>query len=114
MRRWTLMLLAGMVAATLVFSPSSLGQQVRLDGKRKIVAQVQPAYPALARNIRLSGVVRLNATVAPDGKVLHTQVLGGNPVLVQSATDAVSKFTWVPCSTETKELVEIKFQLGGN
>ena len=68
----------------------------------------------MARNIRLSGTVRLCATVAPGGKVVNTEVLGGSPLLVVSATNAVSRFIWEPKSEETREVVEIKFHYSAN
>lgn len=60
--------------------------------------------------MRLTGTVRLVVTVAADGKVTRTEVSGGNPVLAQSAVDAVNKSKWQPGTEETKEIVEVKFQ----
>lgn len=95
----------------LVFPPVILAQQVHTESTRKLTAEVAPVYPPIARNMRLSGTVRLYATVAPTGKVVHTEVIGGNPLLAQSATSAVSKFVWEPAAEETKELIEINFRL---
>ena len=83
---------------------------MRSVGKRKIIVQVAPVYPPLARKMNLSGTVRLLAVVAGGGKVVRTEVLGGSPLLAQSATDAVSKAKWEPGPEETKEIVEVKFQ----
>ena len=55
------------------------------------------------------GTVRLMAVVAPNGSVRLTQPIGGNPVLLQSATDAVMQWKYAPASGETKEQVEISF-----
>jgi TonB family protein len=60
--------------------------------------------------MNISGTVRLVVTVAPGGNVVRTEVVGGSPVLVQSALDAVAKAKWESATQETKELVEIKFQ----
>jgi len=49
------------------------------------------------------------ATVAPDGTVRSVQPMGGSPVLIQSASDAVSKWKFAPASAESKELIELHF-----
>ncbi len=92
--------------------PATIGaQQVHTESKRKVTTEVAPVYPPIARNMRLSGTVRLYATVAPTGKVVRTEVIGGNPLLAQAATSAVSRFVWEPAADETKELIEINFRL---
>jgi len=60
--------------------------------------------------MRISGTVRIEAVVAPNGSVKSTSVIGGHPVLVQSAQDAVRKCKWEPTSHETKEVVILNFR----
>jgi TonB family protein len=110
MRRWIWISLLGLAVMLCAFPARTFAQQLRSAGKRRIVAQAPLAYPALARKMNLIGTVRLLAIVAPGGKVVRTEVLGGSPVLVQSAVEAVSKSKWEPGAEETKEIVEIKFQ----
>ena len=82
-----------LLMAALVFShPLSAGQQTEPDGTRKVLSRVLPAYPELARRTNVSGTVKLDALVASDGKVKATEVIGGNPILVQAAVDAVRKW----------------------
>jgi outer membrane biosynthesis protein TonB len=90
--------------------PPSFAQQVKLAGKRKVVTQVKAVYPPLARKMNLTGIVRVVAIVAPDGTVVRTEVLGGSPVLVQSAVDAIAKSKWQLGPQESKEVIEIKFE----
>jgi outer membrane biosynthesis protein TonB len=90
--------------------PQSFAQQVRMQGKRKVLKQVNAVYPSLARKINLTGIVKLVAIVAPDGSVVRTEVVGGSPVLVQSAVDAISKSKWQAGPQETKELIEVQFE----
>lgn len=110
MRRWLQILLLVLTAILWVLPLGSLAQQLKAGDKRKIVVQAPPVYPPLARKMNLTGTVRLSAAVAPSGKVLRIDVLGGSPLLVQAASDVVSKFKWEPGPNETKEVVEIKFQ----
>ena len=76
---------------------------------RKIVSKVVPVYPELASKMQITGTVRLEAVVGPNGKVKLTQVVGGSPLLVKAAVDAVEKWRWAPGPQETKELLELNF-----
>ena len=79
------------------------------DVKRKIVSRVVPTYPELANKMQITGTVRLEAVVAPNGKVKFTQVIGGSPVLAKAAVDAIEKWKWGPSPQETRELIELNF-----
>lgn len=78
-------------------------------GGRKVTRRVLPIYPPVGRRARLAGKVRLLAVVAPNGSVRLTQPVGGNPVLLQSAAEAVMRWKYAPGPAETKEQVEIQF-----
>lgn len=78
------------------------------DG-RKIKHQVQPIYPELAKQANISGSVRLEVTVAPSGKVLDTKVLGGSPLLINSAEQAVKQWQYEPASDTSSVTVVINF-----
>jgi TonB family protein len=84
--------------------------EVKDHGGRKVKNAVKPEYPPVARQMRVTGTVRLEATVAPDGKVRDTKVLGGSPLLVQEAVTAVKKWKYEEASKETIETVEVVFQ----
>ena len=77
--------------------------------ERKIAARVNPAYPDLARRMHIHGTVRVEAVVRPNGSVKSTRVLGGNPVLVDAAKDAIEKWKFEPTQTETTEVVQLTF-----
>jgi TonB family protein len=76
---------------------------------RKLKTQVAPAYPELARKLHITGMVRLEVKVAPDGKVKSVVVRGGNPVLADAAEKAVAKWRYVPGEEETLS-VEVNFK----
>jgi TonB family protein len=102
-------------AASLTFSPArALAQDgtadIKDNGGRKVKSSVKPAYPEVARQLHITGTVRLEATVSPDGKVRDTRVLGGSPLLVQEATNAVKKWKYEDAPKETVETVEIVYQ----
>lgn len=77
--------------------------------KRRIRVKVTPTYPALARQMNLYGRVKIEATVAADGHVLATRVVGGSPLLVMAALDAIKKFQFEPGPKDTTETVEFQF-----
>ena len=77
--------------------------------KRKVVDRMVPTYPALARSLNLTGTVKLDALVAPDGTVKKVEVKGGSPVLVEAAASAVRRWRWEPAAHESHELVEVNF-----
>jgi TonB family protein len=93
----------------IVLSPSFSLAQEPADAARKIVSRVVPDYPELARKMQIIGTVRVQASVAPNGKVKFTQVVGGNPVLAKAAVDAIDKWKWASAPQETKELIELNF-----
>src|SRR5258708_28072859 len=76
---------------------------------RHAVRKSLPVYPEIARRMNLTGTVKVLATVAPDRTVRSVQPMGGSPVLIQSASDAVSKWKFAPASAESKELIELHF-----
>jgi len=76
---------------------------------RKVVVKVNPAYPDLARRMHLSGIVKLRATIAPNGSVKSIKPVGGNPVLVKAAQDAVSTWKFASGPDETEEMLELRF-----
>jgi protein TonB len=62
----------------------------------RIISRIQPVYPPLARQTRISGTVRLHAIIAKDGTVQQLEVLSGHPLLVQAALDAVRQWRYQP------------------
>ena len=61
-----------------------------------LVNRVQPIYPPLARQTRISGTVKLHAIIGKSGAVEQLQVVSGHPLLVQSALDAVKQWRYQP------------------
>jgi protein TonB len=61
-----------------------------------LIHQVTPAYPAIAKDARIQGTVRLSAIIAPDGTVKDLKVISGSPLLTDSAVNAVKKWVYRP------------------
>lgn len=77
---------------------------------RTVIHQVVPTYPEVARRMQMSGVVKLRARVAPNGTVKSVESLGGSPLLIQAAEDAVKNWKYAPAPQETRELIELRFE----
>ena len=106
MGRLTIVVLA---LFTLEVSTANAQHSEPYQHTRQVVHKIAPVYPDLAKRTHLSDVVRLRATIAPNGSVKSVELLGGNPVFIQAAQDAVTQWKYAPAPAETRELVEINF-----
>ena len=77
---------------------------------RKVVSRVKPAYPELARQMNVSGTVKIEVVIAANGSVKSLKPLGGHPLLIQSASEALRKWRFAP-GPETTTIVEFQFHL---
>ena len=105
---WTRMLLGG--ATAVLFVSSALAQTATTDeGKRKVKSKTSPAYPELAKRMNVTGKVKIEVVITPDGHVKSTRVVGGHPLLVQACQDAVKEWKFMPATEETTQIVEFDF-----
>jgi protein TonB len=56
---------------------------------RRTIANPAPVYPQLAKRMQLAGVVKIEVLIDPDGKIKDCKVIGGHPVLVEAAMNAL-------------------------
>ncbi len=76
---------------------------------RQPTKRVKPAYPELARLLKLSGKVKLGVGVTPEGKVKSVQVIGGHPILAAAASEAARQWLFEPAPKESSELLVFEF-----
>jgi len=62
----------------------------------KLIQNVTPSYPALARAERISGVVILDVTIDEAGSVVEVRAKSGDGLLRQAAIDAVKQWKYAP------------------
>jgi protein TonB len=109
-------------AATPLVPPNDAAQKrpplKRSEGimQALLVRRVQPEYPPIALVMRLSGTVRLHAVIGTDGRVRELAVLGGNPILAQSALAAVRQWRYQPTllsgeAVEVETYITVEFVL---
>jgi len=53
--------------------------------------------------------VKIQVTIANNGTVKNTKLIGGHPVLANSAMDALKKWRYEPANEETTGVVEFRF-----
>ena len=74
--------------------------------ERKLVTRVPPKYPEDLRRHDIGGTVRLMVIVTPTGNVKTVTPIGGNPILVEAASNAVKQ--WKYASSENTDTFEVK------
>ncbi len=70
-----------------------VGGQIKPPRKLK---DVKPIYPDIAKQARVQGVVIVECTISPRGKVTDVKVLRGVPLRNQSAITAVRQWVYTP------------------
>jgi TonB family protein len=79
--------------------PSASTQRVRVgrDAQQaKLIRRVDPAYPSLAKQASIQGVVRFTAIIAKDGSVQNLTLISGHPLLIESARQAATQWVYKP------------------
>jgi TonB family protein len=109
------LVIALLVGGSLVLPFKASAQDVVAEGsKRKVRMKVDPRYPALASQMKISGKVKIEATISADGRVVDTRVVGGSPILVNAALDALKQWRFEPASKESTETFEFEFNRFGS
>ena len=83
-----------------------------------LIRKVQPTYPPLAKQARISGSVVLQAVIGKDGSIENLHAVSGHPMLIQSAIDAVRQWKYKPYflngePVEVDTQVTVNFTLAG-
>jgi periplasmic protein TonB len=100
--------------------PVRLTGPVRVGGRiqaPRLVYRIQPTYPPLAREARVSGDVLLDCVIDTHGNVTPMKVISGPPLLIQAATSAVSQWRYQPTllngiPVAVEMVVTVHFSLG--
>jgi protein TonB len=73
--------------------PVRAGGNVRPPTKIK---DVKPIYPVIGQKAQVEGIVIVEATIGPNGKVQDAKVLRSHPLLEAAALDAVLQWEFTP------------------
>ena len=106
-----LLFLAGAftIAALMCIRPLAAQTHDQTTVERKVVARVEPDYPETLKRLYIGGVVKVEAVVLANGSVESTQLLGGSPILGQSAMKAIKQWKYAPTGSKEKLVVQMEF-----
>jgi len=93
------------LGVSLASAPRGLAQ----DSTRKVLKKAPVPYPSILKSKGIGGVVRLKVFVKPDGTVRDTEVMGGNPILAESAQKSVMQWKFSAASSETVLEISVTF-----
>lgn len=86
------------------------GVSLAAQETRKAISQPAPVYPEMGRQFHVAGTVKVQVTIAADGQVKDTKVLGGHPLLVEAAVSALKRWKFAPANAESTQTVEFNFK----
>jgi protein TonB len=114
--------IGGIISSTPMAVPKvATPQRVRVSqgvSQGLLVRRVQPNYPPLARQARISGTVVLRAVISKDGSIENLTLVSGHPMLAPAAIDAVKQWKYKPYllngePVEVDTEVQVNFTLAG-
>jgi TonB family protein len=109
-RRSATALFALLTLCPIAVSTLTVAQEAQNDELvRRAKTKVQPSYPDLARKMNISGTVKIEVVVLPNGTVKDARVVGGHPVLANAALDAAKRWRFEPAGAESSGVIDFKF-----
>jgi TonB family protein len=83
-----------------------------------LITEIAPAYPPLARQAHIQGMVVIDADISREGNVENLKATSGHPLLIPSAIDAVKKWKYKPYvingeATPVNTRISVNFTLTG-
>jgi TonB family protein len=89
------------------------------DAATVVTRSVKPAYPTLARQMKVQGSVVLQALIGRDGLIEDLHVVSGPPILADAAKEAVRQWQFKPHyngsqPVETQARITVNFTISTN
>ncbi len=96
--------------------PTQIVHLTSILSNARVVSRQQPAYPPLARQMRIEGLVRLEAIISKQGTIEELRVISGHPFLVEAALKAVRQWRYQPTilngqAVDVITTIEVNFTL---
>ncbi len=105
--KWTKRIGLLLLLAVAVFAADEGKRLTRAEAMSAAVDKVQPAYPALAKQLKVTGTVELEAVVSESGAVEKVNVISGNLILTKAGSDALMKWKFRPALADGKPVKAI-------
>ena len=105
--------------AASVTSNSAEDVQMSADTAEIVGRPVKPDYPLLAREMKVTGSVVLQALISREGTIQALDVVSGPPILADAAKEAVKQWHFKPHyqgadAVETKAKITVNFTISTN
>lgn len=101
----------GFMQAGILALAALLATPAHASDERAVKSKVPPVYPEIAKRMRIEGVVKVEATIDAEGKVVDVKIVSGNSMLSPAAADAVRKWRFVPAPAQSSVDVALNFAL---
>ena len=76
---------------------------------RKLLHKIEPVYPQDLKRRSIGGVVKLDLKISAGGNVEKVEIVGGNPILADSAAQAVKKWQYAPAGSSSSMVLNVEF-----
>lgn len=76
---------------------------------RKLLHKVEPVYPQDLKRRSIGGTVKLDLKISASGNVEKIAIVGGNPILADSAAQAVKKWQYAPAGGASSMVLNVEF-----
>jgi len=77
--------------------------------ERPAKKRIAPVYPELAKKMHISGAVKLEPDVDPEGQVKDVKVIQGHALLRDAAVAAAKQWVFTKASAKSVEVIEVNF-----
>ncbi len=98
------------IPSTLIALAAVFAVPAHAAGDREVKSRVAPLYPELAKRMKISGAVTVEAKVNQDGNVVEAKAISGNRMLEPAAEEAVRKWKFESGAGVSTEQIQISFQ----
>jgi protein TonB len=114
-------IIGGAPGSNLPPPPKEAPKRIRVGGQvqsAKMIRQVQPVYPQIAKSAHVQGTVMLHAVISKEGNVEELTYIYGPGLLMRNAMDAVRQWRYQPTllngePVEVDTTISVIFTLGG-
>jgi protein TonB len=102
-----------LVAAAPLFAVDPELRIGEAEAKKAAIQRPAPAYPVVARQLKVTGKATVEAVVGESGDVEEVRIVSGSPILTKPAVEAVRKWRFQPFQARGKPapaLVTLSFE----
>jgi protein TonB len=84
------------------FAQEGVKKVSRAEAMQAATSKVQPEYPPIAKQLKVEGMVELEALIGENGKVEKVNILSGNAMLTRAGADALRQWKFTPFTEDGK------------